>query len=107
MAKFLDENGAAYLINKILILLNNKIDKEEGKSLSEENFTTLLKTKLENLEDYSLPIANDQTLGGIKVGLGLTIDSNGKLSVSSLDWENIINKPDIITNQEIDMLFEE
>ena len=107
MAKFLDENGAAYLINKILVLLNNKIDKEEGKNLSEENFTTLLKTKLENLEDYSLPMANDQTLGGIKVGLGLTIDSNGKLSVSSLDWENIINKPDIITNQEIDMLFEE
>lgn len=107
MVKFLDENGAAYLINKILVLLNNKIDKEEGKSLSEENFTTLLKTKLENLEEYSLPIANDQTLGGIKVGFGLTIDSNGKLSVSSLDWENIINKPDIITNQEIDMLFEE
>ena len=107
MAKFLDENGASYLINKILVLLNNKVDKEEGKNLSEENFTTLLKTKLENLEDYSLPIANDQTLGGIKVGLGLTIDSNGKLSVSSLDWENIINKPDIITNQEIDTLFEE
>ena len=107
MAKFLDENGASYLINKILVLLNNKVDKEEGKNLSEENFTTLLKTKLENLEDYSLPIANDQTLGGIKVGLGLTIDSTGKLSVSSLDWENIINKPDIITNQEIDTLFEE
>ena len=107
MAKFLDENGAAYLVNKILILLNNKIDKEEGKELSEENFTTLLKTKLENLENYSLPIANDQALGGIKVGLGLTIDSNGKLSVSSLDWSNITNKPDIITNQEIDTLFEE
>ena len=107
MAKFLDENGAAYLVNKILILLNNKIDKEEGKELSEENFTTSLKTKLENLENYSLPIANDQSLGGIKVGLGLTIDSNGKLSVSSLDWNNITNKPDIITNQEIDTLFEE
>ena len=59
MAKFLDENGAAYLVNKILILLNNKIDKEENKGLSEENFTTLLKTKLENLKNYSLPIAND------------------------------------------------
>jgi len=59
MAKFLDENGASYLINKILVLLNDKVDKEEGKNLSEENFTTLLKTKLENLEGYSLPIAND------------------------------------------------
>ena len=107
MTKLLDENGAAYLVNKILILLNNKIDKEENKGLSEENFTTLLKTKLENLKNYSLPIANDQVLGGIKVGLGLTIDSNGKLSVSSLDWSNITNKPDIITNQEIDTLFEE
>ena len=31
---------------------------------------------------YSLPAASDSTLGGIKVGSGLTIDSGGTLSVS-------------------------
>ena len=41
------------------------------------------KTKLDGLSNYSLPIATDQALGGIKVGSGLTIDSStGVLSTT-------------------------
>ena len=112
--KYLDEAGAAYLVSKILGLLKNKTDKEEGKTLSDENFTTELKTKLEELENYSLPIASNQELGGIKIGTGLIIDSEtGTVSTDddgtadSVDWDNIQNKPAIMTNEEIDALFDE
>ena len=46
MAKYLDEAGTIYLIGKIVGLLNEKVDKEEGKSLSSEDFSPLLKEKL-------------------------------------------------------------
>lgn len=112
--KYLDEAGAAYLVSKILGLLKNKTDKEEGKTLSDENFTAELKNKLEELENYSLPIASIQELGGVKIGSGLTIDSetgtvsaNGGGTADSIDWDNIQNKPATMTNQEIDALFDE
>ena len=38
------------------------------------------KTKLDGLSNYTLPTASDTTLGGIKVGTNLSIDSNGILS---------------------------
>jgi hypothetical protein len=72
--KYLDEAGAAYLVSKILALLNLKVSTEDGKGLSTEDFTTLLKEKLNSLENYSLPIASNDGLGGIKIGSGLTID---------------------------------
>lgn len=63
--------------------LDNKIDKIEGKSLSANDFTTVLKEKLENIDDnannYVLPVASSTTLGGIKVGTNLSI-SDGILS---------------------------
>jgi len=96
MAKYLDETGAAYLVSKILGLLNLKVDIEEGKGLSEEDFTALLKTKLDELQNYSLPTASAEDLGGIKIGSGLSIDENtGVLSATgggtadSIEWDNI------------------
>jgi len=48
------------------------------------SFTTQEKTKLAGIEDhannYSLPAATDDSLGGIIVGDGLSIDANGVLS---------------------------
>lgn len=41
---------------------------------------------------YELPAASESSLGGIKVGSGLTIDSNGVLS-SATDWSMVANKP--------------
>lgn len=82
MAKYLNETGVAYLVNKILDLLDLKVNVEEGKGLSEEDFTTSLKNKLNELENYSLPTASSENLGGVKVGAGLEINPNtGELSV--------------------------
>ena len=122
MAKYLDETGAAYLVSKILGLLNLKVDTEEGKGLSEEDFTALLKTKLDELENYSLPTATNENLGGVKVGAGLTIDENtGLLSATgggvadSVEWDNVQNKPEdlvhtsdmeTMTTEDIDALFD-
>lgn len=100
--KYLDEAGAAYLVRKILALLNLKANAEEGKGLSEENFTSSLKTKLEGLENYSLPTANSNTLGGIKVGSGLSIDQNGALSAAGGGDSDITE----MSEADIDALFE-
>ena len=52
--------------------------------LTQKNFTTTLKNKLDGIatsaNNYSLPTAAANTLGGIKVGTNLSIDSNGILS---------------------------
>lgn len=47
-------------------LLKKKVDIEDGKGLSTNDFTDAEKEKLEGLENYSLPTATDDTLGGIK-----------------------------------------
>lgn len=41
------------------------------------------KRKLDSLSNYTLPTANSSTLGGIKIGSGLNIDSNGTVSVDN------------------------
>lgn len=41
------------------------------------------KVKLDSLSNYTLPIADSSTLGGIKIGSGLNIDSNGTVSVDN------------------------
>ena len=58
MQKYLNEQGTQYLINKILTLLEKKVNIESGKGLSEEDFTTVLKHKLENL-DLNISIQDD------------------------------------------------
>lgn len=54
--------------------------------------------------EYTLPIASDSVLGGIKVGAGLSINpETGILSTTgggvadSVDWANITSKPDFKT----------
>jgi hypothetical protein len=46
---------------------------------------------------YTLPVATDSILGGIKIGTGLTIDVNGVVSVTvdtfSGDYNDLTNKP--------------
>ena len=41
------------------------------------------KRKLDSLSNYTLPTADSSTLGGIKIGSGLNIDSNGTVSVDN------------------------
>lgn len=85
---------------QIDVLLNNKVDKVDGKQLSTEDYTTAEKNKLKSLSNYTLPKASSTILGGVKVGAGLTIDTDGNLSATgggeadSVNWENVVGKPD-------------
>ena len=49
--------------------------KETGKGLSTNDYTTAEKTKLAGLSNYTLPTATSSTLGGVKIGSTLTINS--------------------------------
>ena len=44
----------------------NKVDKVEGKQLSSNDYTTAEKNKLANLQNYTLPTATRNILGGVK-----------------------------------------
>lgn len=76
---FLDNNGLLYFWQRIKTILADKVDKEDGKGLSSNDFTTAEKNKLNGLTNYTLPTATDTILGGIKVGDNLKI-TNGVLS---------------------------
>lgn len=64
----------------------SKVDKVNGKGLSTNDYTTTEKNKLagiaEGANNYTLPTASADTLGGIKVGANLTI-TNGVLSADA------------------------
>ena len=99
---YLDKNGLLYVWQKIKTyvenLLKGKVDTIDGKGLSTNDYTTEEKNKLAGLNNYTLPTASADTLGGIKVGAGLAIN-NGVLSATgggtadSVDWSNVQNKP--------------
>lgn len=63
--------------SNILNLQAGKVDKETGKSLVSDSEIERLST----LENYTLPTATADTLGGVKIGEGLTI-KDGVLSAS-------------------------
>ena len=72
--KYLGETTVTYLMAKIKSLF---VAKEAGKGLSTNDFTNQDKSKLDGLQNYTLPKAGSETLGGIMVGAGLTIDGEG------------------------------
>ena len=45
---------------------NNKVDKVSGMGLSTNDYTDADKNKLNNLENYTLPVASENVLGGVK-----------------------------------------
>ena len=59
------------------------------------------KQKLDGLSNYTLPIASATALGGIKLGSGLSVTSDGTVSVSAdvvagaVQWNSIENKPNV------------
>ena len=91
-----------YTETEVNTLLGSKVDTETGKGLSTNDYTNEEKEKLAFLTNYELPIASTTTLGGIKVGSGLSI-TNGILSASgggeadSVQWDNVLNKPSTFT----------
>lgn len=110
MNKYLDQNGLLYLWNRLREQLGDKVDKAEGKGLSANDFTDSHKTKLEGLENYILPAATAETLGGVKVGAGLSV-SGGVLSAAgggtadAVAWENITGRPDVALKSDITAMY--
>lgn len=76
MAKYLDNDGLVYLWSKIKTLFAGKVDKETGKGLSTNDYTTAEKNKL----------------SGIASGAEVNVQSNWNESSSSSD-AYIQNKP--------------
>lgn len=110
MSKFLDENGLLYLWGKIKTLAGGKVDKVEGKGLSSNDYTTADKTKLDGLENYTLPAASADVLGGVKVGAGLAVNqgvlsATGGGTADSVDWSNVQNKPDLALKSDLASLY--
>lgn len=58
--------GEEFTLKDFTSELNNKVDKVEGKQLSSNDYTTAEKNKLANLQNYTLPIATKNILGGVK-----------------------------------------
>lgn len=95
MSKFLDYDGLLYFWQKMKSLLAGKVDKDGSKVLSSNDFTDEYKRKLDEGEGYTLPIASESDLGGIKVGGGLSITPEGVLSANETDLSDYAKKSDI------------
>ena len=78
------EKAVADLKADIEAKMLNKVEVVVGKQLSTEDFTTEEKEKLSGLEKYTLPVASEEELGGVKVGEGLYV-TDGKLNVHEQD----------------------
>ena len=91
--------------------LQEKVSVEKGKGLSTNDYTTEEKQKLAGLQNYTLSKASADALGGVKVGAGLQVAEDGTLSATgggvadSVDWENVQNKPTIITQKDVTNAF--
>lgn len=66
------------------VKINNKVEKVNGKDLSDTNFTQAEKTKLTGVQDnannYTLPVATASVFGGVKSGTNIT-NTAGVISI--------------------------
>ena len=92
----LTQNDTFVVQSKQNQINNNKVDKVSGKGLSTNDYTDADKNKLSKLENYELPIAATNTLGGVKVAQKtedmtqeIGADSNGRLYTKSA--EDVVN----------------
>lgn len=85
MANYVDKAGITYVIGRIKTLLSGKVNVESGKGLSTNDYTTAEKNKLAGIatgaNKYTLPVAGS-SLGGVKSGTDITVDSSGNVSVN-------------------------
>lgn len=82
---YLSKDGVKWLMTKIKTLLSGKVDKETGKGLSTNDFTTAEKEKLSGIASgankYTLPAATSSALGGVKTGANIT-NNSGEISLT-------------------------
>ena len=79
-----------------------KTDKQDtlvsGTNIKTINGQSLLGEGNIEIQQSELPIASADTLGGVKVGTGLSINPEGVLSANAPEWNNISGKPEDIVN---------
>lgn len=85
--KYLDENGLLYLVQKIKGWLSNKVDKETGKGLSQNDLTNDLKAKydtaVQKVDDLTETGGAPNVIEIVKVnGTALTPDDDKAVDVS-------------------------
>lgn len=98
------ENTLLYLFQMIK---NVFVKKEAGKGLSTNDYTTDEKNKLAGLKNYELPTASADTKGGVKIGAGLvmegdTLSATGGGTADSVNWSNVIGRPEASTDIDAD-----
>lgn len=76
------EDGKTYDDTEIRGEIEAKVSKVEGKGLSTNDYTEEEKAKLAGLNNYTLPVASDTTLGGVKAGENVNIGADGTLNVT-------------------------
>lgn len=76
------EDGKTYDDTEIRGEIEAKVSKVEGKGLSTNDYTEEEKAKLAGLNNYTLPVATSNTLGGVKAGENVNIGADGTLSVT-------------------------
>ena len=120
--KYANSESVLWLWRKINKLF---IRKDGNKVLSDNNYTDADKDKLagieENANNYELPVASAEELGGIRIGKGLDIDEHGIVSTVvnpdiTMKWTQITNTPstlagygitDAATKAELEEVIEE
>jgi hypothetical protein len=93
MAEYLDKAGATYLVGKIQAELAGKVNVEVGKGLSTNDFTDAEQEKLAGLQNYTLPAATEDALGGVKSGGDISVNSSGTVTVPGLSGKAPIANP--------------
>ena len=75
--KYTDDNGLLYLIQKIKTLLGTKVDKETGKGLSTNDYTTADKTIVTGIDSRvtTLENAGYQTAGDVQTLINSSLAS--------------------------------
>ena len=74
--------------------LSSYVLSEPGKGLSERSFTNEDWERLQSLHNYTLPIANQINIGGVKAGDNVNISDDGTISVSVPTVKDFISKDD-------------
>lgn len=67
---------------------------------TDNNYTDEDKTKLSNMSEYELPVATSDTLGGVKAGDGVEIESDGTLNVTGGGGSTGDGIPTLVGTQE-------
>lgn len=87
--KFLTLDGLTYYDSKLKSVLASK---DKATSTTDGLMSKEDKAKLDTLKNYNLPVASSTSLGGVKIGNGISVASDGTISaapVTSIDASKI------------------